>query len=104
MRLSKGNDPLVPSLLDHRELPLAVETRFLDVCELYEKLKGIPLTPPAELAHDLIRWREIVLRHYSGDYRHRDSEWQSTKAIAEWTHDMNSGLRNQEKPTIVWSD
>lgn len=97
-------DMLIPSNLDKRTLPMEIQPRFLDLCDLFYRLRGIELTPPAELVHDLVRWREVVLRHRAGDYRHKPSEWESTKAVAEWTAVLNAELRNQDKPVIEWRD
>jgi len=39
-----------------------------------------------------------------GDYRHTEAEKRSTRAIADWTLEVNAKLRNQKKTKIEWPD
>ncbi len=95
---------LLPSFMDDIELCAAVESRFLDVCGLFLRIKGEPLVPPDDLDGSLFSWRKMAVRHKSGDYRHTDSEFRSLQAVAQWTLDVNTSLRNQESKTIVWKE
>lgn len=72
-----------------------VESRFLDLCHLHLRLRGTKLEVPKELQSDMVRWRRMVVRHKSGDFRHRESEMKALKAIAQWTLQVNAQLRNQ---------
>ena len=73
----------------------AVEARFLDLCGSWQRVKGVDLPIPESLNADMLRWREMRVRHRSGDFRHTEVELTSTKAIAQWTLDCQAELRNQ---------
>jgi len=73
----------------------AVESRFLDLCGSWRRVKGVDLPISESLNADMMRWREMRVRHRSGDFRHTEAELSSTKAIAQWTLDCNAALRNQ---------
>lgn len=139
-QLRHGNK-MMPSTVDTIMLGNAVEDRFLDVCDLFQRLRGLPLVPPESLNRDMILWRQMRVRHrckkcgskfilqdvesrlpilaednlpvcgicgQRGDYQNTESELRATKAIAEWTHEMNRQLRNQEEDTqnkhIEWRE
>jgi len=90
------------SVLDDIELCRAVQSRFLDVLHLHLRLKGEPLSPPKDLDSSIFLWRKMAVRHKTGDYRHTDGELRALQAVAQWTLDTNSLLRNQETKQITW--
>lgn len=121
------SDLLVPSPPDVVLGGFEVESRFLDLCGSYLRLKYIPLTPPSELEQAFFHWRKMRVRHKctnpkcgsgiiivlerkamcgncgkspGGDYRHSSSELQSLKEIAMWTIRLNCEIRNQPMPNI----
>jgi len=95
---------LSESQLDTVELAKAVEDRFLVVFHLHMKICGSQLDVPHELKKDLLRWREMCVRHRRGDYRNTISELESTRSVAQWALDVNCKLRNQPVKKIAWSD
>jgi len=95
---------LKPSDIDTIELGFAVEERFLDVLGTYLRVRGVPLSVPVNLNQDMLRWREMRVRHKYGDLRNTESELKSTQAIAEWTIVENAKLRNQQPKTVEWKD
>ena len=95
---------LHPSEPDTVELGYAVEQRFLDLLSAYQRIHGEVLNIPIQLDRDILRWREMRIRHRGGDLQNTDSELTSTKVIAQWTLDVNAKLRNQKPVTIEWKD
>lgn len=73
----------------------AVESRFLDLCGSWQRVKGVDLPIPESLNADMMRWREMRVRHRTGDFRHTEAELKSTKVVAQWTLDRNAELRHQ---------
>ena len=98
------NNKLIPSDPDMVMLGQAVESRFLDLCEAYFRIKCVELTVPAGLDRDFLHWREMRVRHNQGDLRHRESEKISTRNVAQWTLDENCKLRNQPMQVLEWGD
>lgn len=94
MTLQHGN-ALQTSTPDTVALADAVEARFLDLCGSWQRVKGVDLPIPASLDPDMLRWREMRVRHLRGDFRNTEAELKSTKAVAQFTLDMNCSLRNQ---------
>lgn len=95
---------LVPSDPDVIALGMAVEERFIRVLNQYVKQRGVKLVPPLSMNRDMYCWREMCIRHKKGDYRHTEGELKSTKAIAQWTLDINCTLRGQSAQTIQWKE
>lgn len=91
---------LKPSEQDTVALAMAVDDRFLDLCEAWVRIKGVEMPVPESLNQDMLRWREMRVRHKQGDFRNTDSELKSTKAVAQWTLDMNADLRGQKKQVL----
>jgi len=81
----------------------AVDQRFRDLCFAWTRIKGESLRYPQELHLDIIRWKSMLKRHQLGDFRHTEAELKSTKTVADWTHQTNCYLRNQEYEAIKWS-
>jgi len=77
-----------------------VESRFLDLSGSWQRVKGADIPIPHSLNPDILRWREMRVRHKRGDFRHTDAELKSTKNIAQWTLDMNADLRGQKKQKL----
>ena len=95
---------LRPSEMDTVELGYAVEERFLDLMGAYLRIHGDYLNIPVQLNRDILRWREMRIRHKQGDLRNTDAELTSTKVIAQWTLDCNAKLRNQKPVAIEWKE
>lgn len=95
---------LIQSSRDDVALSSAVQSRFLDLCESYLRIRGVELNIPPSLDTDFLRWRELVARHQKGDLRHTEAEMASVKEIATWTVAVNAQMRNQKMPHIVWKE
>jgi hypothetical protein len=95
---------LGPSAQDDVMLGAAVEDRFLTLCELYLRVKGVRLPIPASLDRDFFRWRQMMVRHKHGDFRHTEAELQSVKTIAQWTVDQHNLLTGQPVQNIEWKE
>jgi hypothetical protein len=100
------SDNLKPSSEDVRALAESIEPRFVQVCETYGRKWGDGQVPriDAEMQKHFERWRQVVVRHRQGDYRHSLSEYKSMKAVAQWTVDENCKLCRQPSKLIEWSD
>lgn len=90
----KTSDPDTVALGD------AVELRFLELCGSWQRVKGAELPIPESLNLDMLRWREMRVRHKRGDFRNTEAELKSTKAVAQFTLDMNFSLRNQPRKVL----
>ena len=99
MILQHGN-MLIPSTMDAIALAQAVEDRFLDLCGSWLRIKGVELPIPVSLNPDMLRWREMRIRHMKGDFRNTEAELKSTKVIAQFTLDCNCSLRNQPRKVL----
>jgi len=97
------NNQLRPSSPDHVALGIAVDDRFVTVCERYQRTTGDQLFIPESLSKDMMRWRQMRVRHKKGDYRHTDAELESLHGIAQWTVTENEKICGQaiSKP-IDW--
>ena len=94
---------LIPSQPDDYCLARKVEENFLIVCNNHLRIRGEEICIPPSMDADIVRWRQMRVRHESGDLRHTEAELRSVKAVAEWTVRVNAALRNQNTPTIDWS-
>lgn len=101
---NRHTNKLVPSDKDGILLCAAVQTRFLDLCESYRRIRGVDLIPPPELDSDMYLWRQMTVRHKSGDYRNTLDELNAVKRVAQWTVDVNSLLRGQEPVALEWKE
>lgn len=99
MTLQHGN-MLMWSVPDTVCLAQAVEERFLDLCGSWLRVKGVELLVPRSMDLDMFRWRQMRVRHWSGDFRNTEAELKSTKNIAQWTLDQNADLRGQKKQVL----
>ena len=95
---------LVPSLYDDIKLSMAIETRFLDLCGTYLRVRGEELPIPPSLDQDILRWREMAVRHRKGDFRNSEAEKKSMRTVAQWTVTLNCELRNQPDKIVDWGD
>ena len=93
---------LSPSSVDTVKLSLAVDSRFRDLFDAYLRIRGVMLSMPRELDKDMLRWREMFIRHRKGDYRNTHSELRSLRTIAQWTVDVNRSIRNQKPMKVIW--
>lgn len=105
MSNSNGSSPkLLPSNPDTIALGIAVEEKFLELCHLHIRMKGTEINIPASMDKDMLRWRQMRIRHKSGDYRNSDAELKSLKSIAQWTVAENCTLRGQPITSVKWKD
>jgi hypothetical protein len=95
---------MVKSPLDTIELGMAVETRFLDLCQSWLRIKQEQIPIPESINKDMMLWRAMRVRHKQGDHRNSEAEEKATKSIAQWTVDMNNILRNQPQAVVQWKD
>jgi hypothetical protein len=65
-------------------------------------MTGMQLNIPKSLDRDMLRWREMRVRHKKGDFRNTDGELRSTKTIAQFTVDQNCMLRKQPLKKVEW--
>jgi len=100
----RHRNQLVISDLDDYALAKAVEDRYLDLSHTYERINHDILLFPDSMSADLLRWREMRVRHDEGDLRHSDAEMQSVRTIAQWTLDVNNEIRNQKKNVLDWKE
>ena len=104
MSKNRHGKKLRPSTLDDIQLAYAVETRFLDLCGTYLRVRGVEIPIPSSLNADLLRWREMRVRHNKGDYRNSEAEKKSVRTVAQWTVTENCELRGQENKIVEWGD
>lgn len=95
---------LYRSIADTVALGDAIETRFLELCKDYLRIKHEHLSFPADLDSDVFLWRCMRMRHKKGDFRNTDDELKSTRRIAEWTLHVKCSLTNREYVPIEWGD
>ena len=95
---------LNPSDMDTVELGYAVEQRFLDLTGAYLRVHGTYLAVPVQFDRDMLRWREMRVRHKAGDLRNTEAELKSTQVIAQWTCNVNAKLRNQTPVQVAWKE
>ena len=93
---------LRPSTPDAIALATALEERFVDLCGSYLRIKGSQLIPPPSLDNDMLRWRQMRVRHKKGDFRNSDAELLSVRTICEWTLRVNAEIRNQKSVAVDW--
>lgn len=98
----RHGDNLQPSMADDVALAAEVETKFLDLSRYYMNLRGVNLIWPESLEPDIIRWRTMRVRHRQGDMRHRPSELEAVKTVAQWTLDVNAELFGGTKKNHQW--
>jgi len=93
-------DTLQPSDADMISLVAAIHPRFLDLCDLYLRVRHTLLIPPLAIQPAMLAWRAAFNRYQSGDYRHSESEKKGTWDFAQWTVDLRMELTNQPKKTV----
>jgi hypothetical protein len=109
-RLGKRNgkpihsNVLRPSRQDDIALAASVEEGFIQVLGFHKQVRGYDLVPPESLNQDLLRWRQMRVRHRRGDFRNTEAELESVKTVAQWTVDWNCTLRNQPYQKLEWGD
>jgi len=94
---------LKPSTQDTIQLGIAVEERFLQVCEYHLRLYHTKVNVPSSLDGALLRWRTMRVHHKKGDFRNTREELQATREIADWTLSMQAMFTNTQKKTVNWS-
>jgi len=103
--LKKNQDNrLMPSDQDLIALSVALEERFINLCNLYQKAKGDMLNIPKGLDKDMLLWRNMAVRHKKGDFRNTLSEKQSIRVLAQWTVDVKASLCDQPTKQLQWND
>ena len=93
---------MLNSSQDEAALCQAAQQRFLDLCQAYLRIRGETLPIPPSLNSDMLRWRQMAVRHRAGDYRHTESELKSLRSLCQWLVDTNCVLRNQPLTKIQW--
>ncbi len=93
---------LRPSMNAHVELGREIEQRFIEVCHLFQRIRGENLIPPLELNADMLLWRTMCVRHKKGDHRNTDDEIKSTQKVAQWTLDVKCELCDQPAQILEW--
>ncbi len=112
---------LLKSKPDDVTLAHAVETKFLELCGAYLRIKGSELPIPPVIDKAILLWRRMRVRHTckrkkcgsreiginkdgkprcmacggKGDYRHTEDELKAVKDVASWTVQVNASIRNQ---------
>ena len=98
-------DRMEPSSPDVVALAEAMEPRFLNVCELQGRESGGgDVQVPQDLEVHFIKWREVLVRHRSGDRRNTPSEYESLKLVAQWTVSEKCRLCKQPDKILQWPD
>ena len=97
-------DKLLPSNEDFICLCIAIEERFLTVCDRYRRKWGVDVPIDDGVRGDMYLWRTALLRHRKGDYRHTRSELQATRSFAQWTLDENCKLCSRPFVKLEWND
>jgi hypothetical protein len=92
----------IMSMPDDVAMGTAVQESYLSLCDTYLRVKGVKLDFPPHLMPDVIRWRTMVMRHRSKDFRHKMSEKLSVQAVAEWTLEIKAELTGQPVATVDW--
>lgn len=54
---------LFPSSADDVALGQAVDEKFIELCNLYQRVTGNVLIPPKDMDNDVFRWRTMRMRH-----------------------------------------
>ena len=92
------------STQDDVGLCIAVESRFIDLCGAFRRIRGVDLAPPEELDAAMLLWRRMAVRYKQRDYRHHPDELAALKEIASWTVQVNRALRNQLPQSMKWKE
>ncbi len=85
-------------------LSAAAVTRFDEVVNLHRDMMQRDAPISQELARDIRLWKQMLVRHSNGDFRHSDAEKRATRNVAQWTVDLNCMLRGQDSRTLTWKD
>ncbi len=93
---------LVNSTQDNVMLGMAVQESFIELCGAYLRINKVKLIIPDYLKRAIFIWREMCVRHKSGDIRHTEDEMKAMKEIADWTVRVNQELRNQKQKPVQW--
>lgn len=93
---------LQPASADAIALANAIQDKFLSLCNLHERVRGVPLVPPMDMYAEFKRWRRAFLRFSQGDFRHDAGEWRSMLLIASWTLDKQCELIPTKKREKMW--
>ena len=101
--MTQHGNMLTESVPDTVALAVAVHERFCRLIGDHVRIRGADMPIPAHLKQDVIRWREMMTRHQLGDLRNTEAELASTRAVAQFTLDMNCELRNQPKQKLQWT-
>ena len=93
---------LTISIPDTVVLGIAVEERFLTLCQDYLRIKGEELPIPSDLDSDLLLWRTMLGRHRNGDYRDSMDELKATRRIADWLLKTKCDLVGKPYVPVDW--
>lgn len=82
----------------------AVESRFLDLCGSWERIRGEKIPIPESMDRALLLWRKCVARFRKGDFRNTADELRAIKEVAQWSVDAQRQLRNQPTEKVKWKE
>jgi len=99
-----SQDVKIKSTEDELGLVGAIHDRFLDLCDLYQRVNKVKLVPSPEVMEWLKTWRQVFKRYELGDYRHTISEMNRVKLLAQWTVDVKREICKKEKLVIAWKE
>ena len=83
---------------------MALESRFLDLCDMYLRMKFEEIKIPKDMQRDMFLWRRMMKRFADGDLRHSEDEKSATRRFAQWTLDVKLELLHKPKQIIQWSE
>lgn len=95
-------EPLLASSTAMLDFVAAVDSRYRELCDLYLRVRGSQLSPPKDLMPDIVKWRFLFGRYAKGDFRHRTSEVEAMKAVADWTLAIKAELTGQPVKKVAW--
>ena len=62
-KANRHENKLLPSTLGDITLGIELHERFVKVCAIYKRVRGVDMVMPPDLKNDMIRWREMMVRH-----------------------------------------
>lgn len=87
------------------EFCVNLEERFLSISQLWGRVKGSVLAPPASLDREMLLWRQLAVRLKKGDARIGDGEDKAMLALASWTLDLQCELiPGKKREKMPWEN
>ena len=91
-------DSLKPSCKSVVKGCVAVEDKFLTLCQMWRRNVKEELVPPADLDQAMLLWRTMYARFKRGDFRNTASELKALKAVAAWTLEVKARMCGKPVP------